>query len=307
MKLKNIYIIAILLTIGLVSCDSDDNATGHSNVNFTAPTATYAIIGNNLNLNVDESLRDPAADEQDVVTGIYKYGVFIVEATIPEAVQFDTYIDLTQTGGTASSSDFEVERIKIPALQTTGTGKITILRTGDLEGDETLVISSNTNSTNINGTQDFTFEINNDYLNDNLELTIDWCGEYDFEYEVAGGVTGHLTGDLGDSIDIDVAVYDSAFTNIDSASAGTASCPEVCEFEGLADGTYYVVIDVYANSLASYGLNESLNLKLSYEQEHFIDTTTLLHNMSLTSDSSGQLGVVALVTKTGNSFSVVAF
>ena len=292
MKLKFIYISLFIAAISMVSCDNEDY-TGHSKVNFTAPTATYAIVANNTNLTVDESMIDPDADEIDINTGDYAYGIYIVEATIPNAVQFDTYIDLTQTGGTANSSDFEVSRIKIPALETSGIGMIKILKTGDQEGDETLEISTNQNSTNINGSQTFTFDINGDYLNDNFIFKLDWCN--DFSYDVLGD--GTITGNLGDEVDLDMYVYDSTFADTGNYQAATSACPEEFNFASLPNGTYYILIDVYANNLADFGINKIIDVHMSYEEEFFIANTNFINNFSLSTDTSTGTTPVAQVDK----------
>ena len=288
LNIKNIYVLFLLLTIGLVSCDSDDY-TGESNVSFTAPTATYEIVGGN-DVTVDESAIDPEGGMS-----------FTINATIPEAVQFDTWIDLSQTGGTANGSDFSTSRIKIPALLTTGSGTITILQTGDMEGEETLAITANTNSVNIKGSDTFNFTINNDFLNENLIFNLDWCNDYTFDADF-----GEVKGNLGDVIDLDLLVYDATFADTGNYSAATGACPEHLEMAGMADGLYYVVVDAYANDLSTLALGEVLSVKASYEQEHFVPLTNLIHNIALTSDSLGNLGVIATIEKTGNTYVVTA-
>jgi len=293
--MKNIFALAIILTISLVSCDSKDDFTGDSKVDFKVPTATYAIVGNNLNMTVDESLIDPEADEVNTITGDYRYGVYLVEATLSEAVQFDTFIDITQTGGSASGSDFSTTRIKVPALQTVGYGKIMINQTGDEEGDETLAFTTNTNSANVNGSETFSFDITGDFLNPDFMFSVGWCGEY--EYEVIDDAT--ITGNFEDAIDLDVYVFDSDFNNTGIGAGATSGCPEEISFADLPNGIYYVAIDVYANNLSSFGIGESIDVEMLYGQEFFTATTPLIHNFNLNTDTASGLTPVAQVEKIG--------
>jgi len=291
MKYNKLYLTIFAALTILVGCENDDN-TGQSTVNFSVPTATYTISGGSNMVTVDESSIDPADGD-----------VYVVTATIPEPVSFDTYIDLTKVGGTATNGfDFETTRIKIDALSTSGTGKIIVYKTGDLEGDESFEIKSNTNSPNVNGSETFTFNITNDYANDNLVLNLHWCDDYDFDL----GPFGHLVGNFGEKIDIDGLIFDSSFNLVNNFSGATGSCPENLEFGGMPDGLYYVLIDVYDNPLSGIGLGEAIDLKASYSQEYFIESTPLLHSLHLTTDSTGQLGVMCTVEKTGHDFVVTA-
>ncbi len=287
MKLYYKYAIVFLLFIALTSCNNEDY-TGYSKVNFNPPTATYAIDGGSNVITVDESTIDPA----DGVT-------YTITATIPEPLSFDTFIDLTQVGGTANGADYSVERIKIPALYTSGTGKVTIYRTGDLEGDESLELKTNTNSPNVNGSETFTFNITNDYVNDNLIVNLAWCEDYDFDL----GAQGHLVGNFKD-IDIDGLIFDSSFNLVSNFSGATASCPENIEFGGMPDGLYYLVIDIYDNPLSNFALGKTVPLNASYSQEYFIDSTPILHSLTMTTDSTGTLGVMCTVEKNGYNFVV---
>lgn len=280
----------LVLIIGFVSCETD-KYTGYSTVKFTPPTATYAITGGSNTITVDETATSPADGQ-----------VFTVTATLSEAVPFDTFIDITQTGGTATAADFSTTRIFVPKLMTTGTGTITINRTGDLEGDETLELSTNTDSPNVNGSDTFTFNIVNDYVNDDLIINVAWCGDFDFDL----GAEGHLTGNF-DLIDIDALVFDSTFNLVSNFTAATGACPENLHFGGMPDGLYYVIIDVYDNPLASFALGETIPLNASYSQEYFINSTPILHSLTLTTDSTGTLGVMCSVQKTGYNFVVTAY
>jgi hypothetical protein len=290
MKLNYKYILILMSLVVFISCDKEDY-TGYSKVDFTVPTATYSITGGSNTIVVDESSIDP----EEGIT-------FEITATIPEPLSFDTFIDISRTGGTADSSDFTASRIKINALSTSGTGTVTIFRTGDLEGDETLVLSTNTNSANVNGSEQFTFNIVNDYLNDNLIVNLAWCGDYDFDL----GALGHLVGSFAE-IDIDGLIYDSNFNLVNNFSGATGACPEDVQFGGMPDGLYYLIIDVYDNPLAPIGLGGSVPLEASYSQEYFIPSTPILHSLSMTTDTTGSLGVMCSIEKTGNNFVVTPF
>lgn len=285
--MKNIFKQILGLTIlsfMLFSCDTED-LTGDSVVNYVAPTATFTLAGGN-SVTVQET-----AIPTDGVT-------YEINATIPEPIVVDLYIDLTQTGGNADAGDFSVERIKIPAYATSGSGFITLLKSGDVEGVETLDITANTDAANVNGSDTFSFTIEDDYINDNLMMTFAWCD--DFEYD-DNGVT--LTGNFGLLIDIDLVVIGP-----DTVTTGaTGDCPEIVEFGGLADGLYKIAVQVYANDASAFGMGTDIPFVVSYYQEYFIDEMPLEHTLTLNSDANtGILGLIAEVEKVGNTFTVTA-
>jgi len=272
-----------ILSFMIFSCESDD-FTGDSIVNYVAPTATFSMAEGN-SVTVQE-------------TAIPSEGkTFVIEATIPEALPIDLYIDLTQTGGSGDSSDYFAERIKIPAYATSGTGFVTILKTGDVEGVETLDITTNTNSANVNGSDTFSFTIDDDYINDNFVISFAWCD--DFEFVDAAGIT--LTGNFGELIDIDIIVIGPETI----VSGQTGDCPETIELGGVADGLYKFAVQVYANDAAVYGMGIDIPFVVSFSQEGFFPETVLEHTIILNSDAStGIIGLVAEVEKAGYTYTI---
>jgi len=266
-NITKIFFALITLSLVFVGCDKD-NYTGDSKVNYTAPTATYT--NDAASTTIDES----AIDADDGLTVTF-------EATLSEAVQFDIYIDLTQTGGTMNGSDYELSRIYIPALATTGTGSITFFKTGDIEGDETLELTANTGSANVNGSDTFNFTLTGDYINDVMAFTFDWAGSYTYEPIDGAEITLDYCG-----IDFDFYILDSGFNFMPPWDAATSSCPESFELTGLADGTYYLVSDLYLNDFSGTGVGQDLPITVSYSQEYF-DSGSFVFNAYNTDDSSG--------------------
>ena len=278
-----IYIkqILSLLFISLIafSCETE-NYTGDSSVNFEAPTVTFSSPSGN-----DITVQEAAIEGENVT--------FTIEATIPEPLPIDLNIDLSKTGGSATDADFSTKGITIPAYATSGSGTVTINKTGDLEGVEDLVITANAgNSANMNGSDTFNFSIEDDYLNDNFQMTFSWCNDWEVE---DGGTT--LSGNFGDQIDLDIIVAGGA------TSAATGDCPEVLEFGGLDDGTYTIAVQIYENNVPS-GLGLSVPLEVTYFQEFFIPVTPFEHTVVINSDMASGLFVIAKVTKVGHEYSV---
>ncbi len=286
--MKNITkLLFVITTLALVfvGCDKDDY-TGHSRVNYVAPTVTFSTSGGN-NISFQETSIDVDNGEE-----------VVIEATLSEAVQFDIYIDLTQTGGTVDGSDYEVSRIYIPSLQTTGTGTVTFFKTGNVEGDETLELTANANSANVNGSDVFNFTIEDDYVNDVISFTFDWSGSY--SYTPFGSV--EVTADYCD-IDMDFLLFDSAFNNIPPWDAATGSCPEHFDLSGLADGSYYLVSDMWDNPLAALNTNQDMPITVSYNQDYF-GSGEFVYNGYNTNDTSGMYIIAVLEVSGGYNYVV---
>ena len=286
--MKNITkLLFVITTLALVfvGCDNDDY-TGHSKINFNAPTATYSSTAGN-NITVLESSVDPDDGE-----------TFTIEATLSEAVQFDTYIDLTQTGGTVDGGDYEVTRIFVPSLHTTGTGTVTFFKTGNVEGDETLELTANTNSANVNGSDVFNFTIEDDYVNDVISFTFDWSGSY--SYTPFGSV--EVTADYCD-IDMDFLIFDGGFNIVPVFDAATGSCPEHFDLSSLGDGIYYLVADMWENPIAGLNMNQDLPITISYDQEYF-GSGEFVYNGYNTNDTSGMYIIATLEVSGGYNYVV---
>ncbi len=287
-KIITIFAISALLT----ACSEDDN-TGLSQEVFIAPTATYTIVNSvDKTVTVDEGAIDADAGNN----------VYTITATLDNAISFDTYIDITATGGSGDASDYSIERIYVPALETEGFGSITINQNCEIEGDENLVFTTNTKEVNVAGSDVFTFNITNDFINSSLDLVMDWAGSYTIE-GIAGG---DLTLDYCNA-DLDLLLYDANFAQLGYV-LGTADCPEEGPLAGLLDGTYYLVADMFENPYAGLGANQPLPVTLSYSQCGFSENSGTIVNDGYTTESaSGLVGIAVVTITNGYEITVEAF
>ncbi len=227
-KLKSIFLLALSAGVLATSCSEDDH-TGASMINYTSPTVTLSTASTNVV--VDESMIDPDLGY-----------VIEVTASIPEPVFVDLHIPLVQTGGTADSSDFTAGTIVITSGHTSASANVTIWRECEsgVEGDETLEISFADNIANAKMSPfSMDISIENDWVNDVIEITFDWSGELTYD----SGLPSENTIDFC-SIDLDYVITDD-LGNALGYIAGTGDCPEIAEVSGLADGTYFIIAELY--------------------------------------------------------------
>ncbi|TYA53271.1 hypothetical protein [Formosa maritima] len=286
-KLKSIFLLALSAGVLATSCSEDDH-TGASMINYTSPTVTLSTASNDVV--VDESMIDPDLGYNIAVT-----------ATIAEPVFADLHIPLVQTGGTADSDDFSAGTIIITAGHTSAMAYVTINRNGYAEGTDTLTIGEGDNIANAN-VSPFTLNvtINDDYINDLLELTFDWSGTYTYN----AGIPAEVTIDFCD-IDMDFPLADAA-GNILGYIAGTADCPEHGELDGLADGTYIVIAELYDNPFAGLGTNQPLPITMSWHQEAFSDGELVSPGFN-TEDTGGAIAVAYIEVVNGYNYTITPF
>jgi hypothetical protein len=196
----------------------------------------------------------------------------------------DIKVFLNQVSGSATSGfDFDFDPvITIDAGATSASGSISILKTGDIEGDDdfTIGFSAGPNASMATSTS-FSASISDDYINDVMAFTFDWAGSYTYEPVDGAEITLDYCG-----IDFDFYIVDSGFNFMPPWDAATSSCPESFELSGLADGTYYLVSDLYQNNFAGAGVGQDLPITVSYSQEYF-DSGSFVFNAYNTDDSSG--------------------
>lgn len=290
--MKNIFLKLTYLAVFalvLASCEKEDY-TGYSTANFVKPSATFSSTAG-TNITVDES----AIDSENGST-------YTITATLSSASLVDTYIDLTKVSGTLGSDEFATESIYIPAQSLTGTGTVTIFQTGDVEGTETLQIKANANghSANVTGNGTFNFTVNNDYINNVISFTFDWDGDYSFVDASGADITIHFS-----DIDYDFYLYDSDFNDMGIYDAASGSSPEHVDFSGLADGTYYIIVDIYDNPYAGWGTNQNVPITVSWEQDYF-DSGSFVYNNFTTEDASGTELVAEITVTNGYVYTVSA-
>ncbi|WP_396603126.1 hypothetical protein [Algibacter sp. R77976] len=287
-----------LACLAFTSCESEDDNTGDSLINYSPATVTLSSSSPTM---FDES----AIDADDASTFQIE-----VTATLSAAQPTDAVIDLIQSGGSASSSDFEAHTITIPAGSTTGSATVDILQTGDIEGSETLQITGESRA-NFN-VSPFTFSatIDNDYINDHLDLVLSWDGS---------AVNDDVTISSFCEMDYDLVLLAEDFSPL-AYIAGTASCPEEDYISGLADGTYYIASDLYSNPYSGLGYTDVIPVTISYSQEHFDVSGSFSSSeesqQNLSSPDSGAVGgfgeglgavVIKLVVTNGYEYTLTNF
>ena len=118
--MKNIikgFVTVLLVSILLTGCNEQEVAPI---VEYDAPTVTFTT---------DSGLSSFTVDESAIEDG----ETFVVNVTTSKPLPLVSYIEFTQTGGTANGLDFETHAIKIEPYTTSGSGSITILKTGDID------------------------------------------------------------------------------------------------------------------------------------------------------------------------------
>lgn len=279
---KLFFLLALSAGVITTSCSEDDN-TGGSLINYTSPNVTITTESNNVV--VDESAIDPEEGY-----------TIVVSASIQEPVKANIYIPLVQTGGTAGSDDYSIgDDIEIKAGTTSGSTTITIWQDCEsgVEGDETLTISYVGPTTNANVSPfSMNISIENDFVNDVIDFTFDWSGEFTYTSPTPSEVT----------IDFCEADLDFVLADVDGNTlgyiAGTASCPEAGGFSGLPDGTYIILAEVYSSPFNAAALNETMPITVSYDQCGF-GGGSFVNEVLNTDTLAGDVIPIATVEVTG--------
>ncbi|WP_298780624.1 hypothetical protein [uncultured Polaribacter sp.] len=277
--LKNVGVFA-LTCIFLTSCNENDDNTGASLINYSTATVT-------LTSSSPTTFSENSIDADDATT----YAVTIT-ATLTEVQPIDAVIDLVQTGGTANSSDFEAGTITIKAGNLTASASVNILQTGDIEGTETLEIGAVSRANFDVSSFTHSVSIEDDYINNQLALSLSWDSTATSDDITIGSFC---------EIDFDLILYDSAFNYLGYV-LGSTDCPEENVLYGLADGTYYLVADLYSNPYSSLGLTDTIPLTLSWSQEYFENTTGSISSNEYNLGMGSGLGGLIVVLEVANGY-----
>ncbi len=77
--------------------------------------------------------------------------------------------------------------------------------------------------------------------------------------------------------------------------SGTVSDENGLSLSGLADGSYFLVVDLYDNPFSTLNTGQPLPITLNISQEYFPETeTTIIHNGYTTDSSSGLQAIATL-------------
>lgn len=275
-----LFIISLVFT----SCDEDENNTAIQGV---TPTAISISLSDN---NVTISENAIVGDSQS----------YVATATLAEPKLLDYVINFEQTAGNADESDYETHNIIIRAGATSGTSNIDILKTGNVEGNESVTIKAVTATPGASLTGDVMFkaDIVDDFINDVLETSATWEGSYTYEVEGA-----EVTVDFCD-IDIDILLFTEANGFVQYLGA-TGACTEVGEISGLPDGKYKIAVDVYENIIAGFNTNQPLPITFKYQQEYGTSGELVINGFT-TNAPTGTTFVAELEVVNGYTYTITA-
>jgi hypothetical protein len=280
-KISFLFIGALIFT----SCD-DEDYTGASQLTHTDAIITVTAAQSSYSFN--ENLIDGDAPET--------YS-FAISASIPNTENVNVTVTFSQKSGNADSSDYSVGEIIILAGDTSASTMMEVLYTGDIEGTETFVLSASTEGNSVLGSP---FEIPvtiSDKVNDVLAFSTTWEGSFTDADDTL------ITVDFC-AIDMDVLLFTTAGSFVQYLGA-SSSCTETGSISGLADGDYYLVINLYANPLVGLGLTETVPVTISYSQNYFSSGSFVYNNFNLGSVGGvSVLEAVATITVEGYNYTV---
>jgi hypothetical protein len=254
--MKNIIkYLCFTISVGILmtSCEDTSEPGGESVINFTSQTVT--VTASQSSFTFDESLIDTDVDATFSTT---------LTATIPTAQQVNAVVTFWQSAGNATSDDYSVGSITIPAGATSASTTLEVMQNGTIEGTETFTLKANTDGGNFNvASFELPVTISNDFVNGVMEFSTTWAGEYTFEATASAMVTVDFC-----EMDLDVLLFTSAGAFVQYLGA-TGSCTETGELTGLPDGDYWLVLDMYDNPLSVFGATEPVPVTISYNQDYF--------------------------------------
>lgn len=286
--LKNISLL-IASALIITSCNDNEDNVGASNYSFGSPVPVTITAGQPK---YEVSENDIPYDETFTID---------LMASIPKPQAIDAVIEFVQKNGTADSNDYSVGRILISAGSTTGATKVEINKTGDIEGNQDLVLMARSTG-NFSTSFELPITIYDDHINDRLDLSATWSGSYTYTPSGIGNNT-EVTIDFCD-MDFDLYILDENDTEL-SFDGATGACNEHT-LQALAPGTYYIAVDLYENPLAVLGTNQNVPITFTYSQEYFFGATELVYNGFTTdsADGTGYTKVAKIEVVKGEAFTI---
>ena len=175
--------------------------------------------------------------------------------TLDKPLDHDVSFSVSVTGGTADASDFEVINAVIDAYSLSDTLKFVLIMDDDAEAEETVQLEIGANSlatkhllnpSIVNPTMDFTIA---NWHSNKLEMSFSWDIDVELDPNLPKPNDEYRkTVHAGGEMDFDIFLGDW------SVYGATGDEPEVMDFEGLADGTYVIWCELWANSLTDTAL-----------------------------------------------------
>jgi hypothetical protein len=244
-KLKSLALLFVLGSLSLTSCSNDDN-TGESTLEVTSNVvATVTPVTSTLSFTATNTVAEANENE------------FEYKVTLSAAQSKDIHFQVSQIAGTATEdADFTFDHeIVIPAYSTMGTAKIKILKDRTKEVTETLTLQigdiKTANASLVAKT--VSFSITN-YVSTFLDLSFAFNRSFNVGFNNPWVATLPSSGTVYNlcqvAYDMDFYLLDSSFNDTGNAQAGTSACVEKMSLNGatLANGTYYVVYDIYGDA-----------------------------------------------------------
>jgi len=286
--MKNIIkYIGFTLSIGLLltSCEDNEEFTGESVLAWGDQPITVTSSASSYTF-------DEAAIDEDVPS---TYSV-TVTASIAEAQPVAALISFKQTGGNADGDDYSVGNITIPAGSTSASTNIELNYTGDVEGSESFTLEAMADGNfNLSSAYSVTVTIE-DKINDVLDLSTNWSGEYSYS---AGSAS--VTLDFCE-IDVDVLLFTGAGGFVGYLGA-TGACTEVGSLSGLPDGDYFIVLDLYDNPHEVFGATATVPITVTYNQD-YIGTSGSFTYTGINLSSASDLYAAAIVSVSGYNYTI---
>lgn len=283
-KINSLALLIVLSSLGFTSCDNNDDATGESTLIVNSGvTGTVAPVTAGLSLTAVNNV-----NELDENTYVYS-------VTLSKAQPVDVHVAVRQIAGTATEdADFEMDHtVVIPAYSTSATGSIKILNDVYKEVAETLTlqIGDVTTSNASLAPKTISFSISNS-VGTKLNMSFVWNQSFSL-----GGTAYTLCG-VG--YDMDFLLLNSSFADTGNYTAATGACVENMSVNGatLANGTYYVVYDIYddANLAATYHDPFDIPVVVTYGKAGAIDPTSFNQEeafIATSTDGTGSDFVIA--------------
>jgi hypothetical protein len=288
--MKNIikYIgFTLSISLLLTSCEDKEDFTGDSVLAWGDKPITVTSSSNSYTF-------DEAAIDADVPS---TYSISIT-ASIAAAQPVSAVISFNQTNGNANTDDYSIENITIPAGATSGSTNIELNYTGDVEGSESFTLEAIADG-NFALSNAYTVTVTiEDKINDVLDLSTNWSGEYTY---AAGSAS--VTLDFCE-MDLDVLLFSIAGDFIGYLGA-TGDCTEVGTLSGLPDGDYFIVLELYDNPHIDFGATETVPVTVTYNQD-FIGTSGSFTYTGINLSSPSDYYAAATVSVSGYNYVVTA-
>jgi len=219
-----VYLV-LLMAVFVVSCQNSDDVDKSIVTSFEKFTFSE----------LPAALVVPEADET------YSFSFAFDEKQIMNVtVDITSSDESTATEG--SDFDLSTDQISVSALERSGEFEISVHSDFEPEGDETVILSFTPHDPH--GlplpAESLVLTIRDSIYP--VAVRVDWEGPF-----VYAGTTYHFCSDS--DVDIDFWLEDAAGDVVDGYQGATGACPENSFLDGIGDGVYTIIADLYGNGL----------------------------------------------------------